>query len=660
MKKTIVLASLVLSATIYAQQVLPLPPETGVVARPVTQTAIPEQRADDLKQMSQPAPNSREIETGTYGELSPKEKELKRLLELPAYNLQTNKAPLSDVLALLADACKMGYIGLEKGLGDDVQISVNINKNPYEILKYLGERYNVSMEYQDGIWHFGIFNDNEIIARVYHLRYNTQESVGTSSNEASSTTSSSSDSSGLGGSTDLSSSLSSSSADSFNINRDVIVKDIEKFLDISSDNPAIMTAPDFDVAAQTEVKDRAVRRVLPGSNGGAVASDKAKGKVIYNSDTHSLYILASRAQHQWIEKYITTVDKPQQQILVEAKIFETGLTPEKYLGFQWSGSLGSSTVSSGADMASSGGLTAILSSSALTASLQALNSNSNSVSVQYPRQVTVSNRSVTMSAVEKVPVQDTSTETDSSDSSSTTQTDVEYIDVGTNITILPRVLDDNKVQMNISIKVSSIARYETIGGEDYPVVAERNYKTEAIVENGYTLAIGGLKGNSVSDTSTDVPVLSKIPLVGALFRQHDRSRSDTNLIIFISPAILGEYKGGVKTNPQFILPRDKDYSVRKPFTGDSDASYTDVMLALGGMDRSIKELAQQSREGISLEEAKQSAQALENEIELIQVRLREIALKQPDKDVTGATRQTEQYLRDIHELRRSIDKQDAY
>jgi type II secretory pathway component GspD/PulD (secretin) len=336
------------------------------------------------------------------------------------------------------------------------------------------------------------------------------------------------------------------------------------------------------------------------------------------------------------------------------------------MGLSWSGTVGRASVGGNQDSllngssaaADLGGLTAILNSSALKASLQALSSNTDSVSVQYPRQVTVSNRSVTMSALEKVPVKDTTTTTDTN-SDSQTQTEVNYIDVGTNITILPRIIDDNKIKMNINIKVSSIARYETIDNNDYPVVAEREYKTEAIVDDGYTLAIGGLRGSSLTDKTSEVPVISKLPLLGELFKHRSRSHSDTNLLIFISPQVLKENRGGMKEDPNFIVAKDQDYPERRTFKGTKDEEYTDVLLSLDGMDHEIDVQSQRVYEGLGIDGVEKTLRSLQNELALMKVRVREIALKNPNKDVSQATQKIEKYTADINELRKNINKRKA-
>ncbi len=669
--------------TLNAQQTLPLPPR--MIAEPllVDSIAIPEQSAEELQSLAAVAPEEPAAPEDSSIKLSPTKRveakgnvilsegdELARLESIPVFNLQTNKAPLTDVLTLLADACQMSYVGLEKGVGENVQISVSINKNPYAILEHLCKRYNVALSYEDGVWHFGIYNDAELIARIYRIRYNDKaefsggdSSGGGEGGQATGSSSGSSSSSSSGSGESGSSNVSSSANNDKTVKNETLTKDIETFLGFSSQNPNILTAPDFNVDDMTEIMTRGILRVLPTASG--ESATPTSGKVIYDGDSQNLYVLATRAQHQWIEKYLAAIDKPQRQILVETKIYETSMKPERALGANLERfSMGSGTLR----LASSPGLpdgssSAILTAKELTATLNLLDTDTTSTSVQYPRQITVSNRAVGIASTMREPIQKSSSTTDTG-SSTGTSSEIEDVTTGTNISILPRIIDNNKVQMDISVTVSEISGYKTIvdssgSANQYPIVVERDYKTQAIVETGYTLAIGGLKKSSTTNTYAGVPVLSKVPVVGALFRNTDRKKTDSNLMIFISPTILTEYRGGVTEEPQFILPRDKDYPQRRVFQGSPEETYTDIMLALGGFERQTRELAQRGKEYEDPSRLRNSIDSLENELKLMRVRLEEIALEQPQKDISAASSQITQNLKDLDELRRSIAKRNS-
>jgi|GEM_PF-2225267 Flp pilus assembly secretin CpaC len=694
-----IIAFLVAAVSLQAQQAVPTSPQTEPAPIFMDQQPIPEQKTSELSQLATPAketanlsvtPVPEQINTATVPEKSAgllnKAGEIKRLEGLPVFNLQTNKAPLNEALVLLADTCQMSYIGLEKGLGENVQISVNISRNPYDTMKLLCERYNVALDYENGIWRFNLYNDKDLIARIYHLRYNNQEEAqggggGGGGSTTGTSTTSAGGSGGSGGSLGGGSGGSMGSAASFSLNKDVIVKNIQNFLDLSSDDPSVLTADDFDVEHITHVTNRGVERVLP--KGNDTGNGGGKGKVIYNSDSKTLYVLATKAQHQWIEKYLQSVDKPQKQILIETKVFETSISPDTVMGVAWhsqhgsiaqgytygstQGTTGSSSSTPGWNHGTNvnseglaGGMTALLSGSGLHAALDLLQSDSHTVTSQYPRQVTLSNHSVSMSSLVQVPVVVASTSTSVSGGSSQNQSQIETVPVGINITVLPRIIDDNKILMDISVSSSeNLDNIPVSTGGTYPEVAQRTYTTEAIVQSGYTLAIGGLKELSKSDSYTGIPVLSQMPVIGTLFRHRAQSSSDSNLMIFISSVILPEYRGGVQKNPQFMTPHDKDYPAYKAFQGNGDESYTDIMLCLAGMEHHIQEYSNRANEGMDVKEVLYEIKASQNELKLMKVRLKEIALEQPNKNIMEADQKIDQYSKDLNELRGTIAKQQS-
>src|SRR5690606_11666180 len=81
-----------------------------------------------------------------------------------------------------------------------------------------------------------------------------------------------------------------------------------------------------------------------GQNGsGGVGTDGTDAgnpaKVIWNSDSNSLYVVATRQQHQWIEGYLAAADQPQPLVSVEVKFLEINKDPQSELGIDWTGTL---------------------------------------------------------------------------------------------------------------------------------------------------------------------------------------------------------------------------------------------------------------------------------------------------------------------------------
>src|SRR5690606_5232548 len=112
-----------------------------------------------------------------------------------------------------------------------------------------------------------------------------------------------------------------------------ILEDIQNILDIPTTGGNANFAPtaSVDNVAQLSVggfqgqPDLVVRQPMTLSGGGEGSA--AQSKVIWNSDSNTLYVVASRQQHQWIEAYLASADRPQPMIAVEVKFIETSRDP---------------------------------------------------------------------------------------------------------------------------------------------------------------------------------------------------------------------------------------------------------------------------------------------------------------------------------------------
>jgi general secretion pathway protein D len=73
---------------------------------------------------------------------------------------------------------------------------------------------------------------------------------------------------------------------------------------------------------------------------------------------------------------------------------------------------------------------------------------------------------------------------------------------------------------------------------DSPSFSQRNVSTQVTVEDGDTIAIGGIITESTTETSQGIPYLHRIPYVGALFGAKSNTRQRTELIIFLTPRVI--------------------------------------------------------------------------------------------------------------------------
>ncbi|MGP6157652.1 MAG: type II secretion system protein GspD [Vulcanimicrobiaceae bacterium] len=111
---------------------------------------------------------------------------------------------------------------------------------------------------------------------------------------------------------------------------------------------------------------------------------------------------------------------------------------------------------------------------------------------------------------------------------------VQYVNVGVNLQIEPRISSDGYVTSHVFSEVSSVTGYQ----QGYPTLSQREATTTATVKDGESFVIGGLLQNDELSSLSKVPGIGDIPLIGWLFRvRHDQSKL-TNLYIIVTPHIL--------------------------------------------------------------------------------------------------------------------------
>ena len=113
-----------------------------------------------------------------------------------------------------------------------------------------------------------------------------------------------------------------------------------------------------------------------------------------------------------------------------------------------------------------------------------------------------------------------------------------YGDVGVTLKVTPHINNDNFVTMTIEPEVSSASRSAYFPDEAVDT-RKRTAKTTVMARDGETIVIGGLLRKDVNETHFKVPFLGDIPLLGRLFRKSIESEVDSEVIVFITPRILG-------------------------------------------------------------------------------------------------------------------------
>jgi general secretion pathway protein D len=112
---------------------------------------------------------------------------------------------------------------------------------------------------------------------------------------------------------------------------------------------------------------------------------------------------------------------------------------------------------------------------------------------------------------------------------------VQYRDVGTKLTIRPTINQDGYVSLVVQQEVNA-ATAEVLFNA--PVISTREAATQVLVRDGQTIVLGGLRDRQRTSNQGGIPILSRIPILGGVFGSADRSSSETELYLFLTPRII--------------------------------------------------------------------------------------------------------------------------
>jgi MSHA biogenesis protein MshL len=241
------------------------------------------------------------------------------------------------------------------------------------------------------------------------------------------------------------------------------------------------------------------------------------------------------------------------QVLIEAKIVEVTLNRHYQFGIDWSalrriGSVGLNV----ATAASTGGVTLSLDSptdtdDGISVVLDALETQGDVRVLSSPNVAVLNNqRAVFNVATDEVFFRVTRQPVIGPAGTPigfTTEVEPQQVPVGISLDVMAQISADNTITMNVRPAVTNLVRTESLAIEDgtqatAPVIDRRETDTMVRMRGGETVVIGGLMQTSEENTTTGVPFLRDIPLIGRLFRGVTHDREKRELVVFLTPRII--------------------------------------------------------------------------------------------------------------------------
>jgi type II secretory pathway component GspD/PulD (secretin) len=277
--------------------------------------------------------------------------------------------------------------------------------------------------------------------------------------------------------------------------------------------------------------------------GGALSSQAGDIRIVADETSNSLLIRATDADWALVQQIIQGVDLRPLQVLIEVTIAEVQRTRDLDVGV--SGGVKRVTGSSKDDVSVNApsqasardfvlALTGGHGTVNYNVALAALQERGDVRVLSLPVIIAQNNRQATLNVGSSRPFVQVS-QTVPNDPTGRVQT-VQYIDVGTVLTITPTINPDGYVNLQVSQTDNSATNEVQF---DAPVINKREATTQIFIRDGQTTVIGGLADNTHSSDVSGIPILSRIPLIGPLlFGSVTRNEDANELFLFLTPHII--------------------------------------------------------------------------------------------------------------------------
>lgn len=123
---------------------------------------------------------------------------------------------------------------------------------------------------------------------------------------------------------------------------------------------------------------------------------------------------------------------------------------------------------------------------------------------------------------------------------------IEFKEYGVRLNFIPTITPRGTIRLQVAPEVSSLdfTNAVQISGFTVPAIDVRNVKTEVELGNGQSFIIGGLLDNRETDTLEKIPFLGDIPILGKFFQSMTKTRSNTELVVIVTPQIVPPIQAG--------------------------------------------------------------------------------------------------------------------
>ena len=494
---------------------------------------------------------------------------------IPTYTVVVNDVPVKDLLFSIARDTQYN-IDLHPGIAG--KVSLNAVQEPLPaILDRIARQANLRYEMNGRT--VSIMPDSPYV-KTYSVNYvnvarNTTSSVGVAA-EIASTGGGSVGNTGSGNSTGNSSTTTVASQS----NNDLWAVLADNIRTILAGTRAVTQSNDERAArldAEKVARAERVSQAEAASKAGAGAANlftaafanqpigDGKYDVAVNPVAGTISVLGTSKQQELVQQYLDRVmQSAQRQVLIEATIVEVTLKDQYRAGIDWGKTLAAGTsgwsISTSSASALASALTPFITatytntgSNGFTAAIDLLESFGKTKVLSSPKLMALNNQTALLKVVDNLVYfsvqsqQGTFSSTGSVLQPATVTTTAHTVPVGIVMSVLPQINENGMVSLTvrptISRRVGSVddpnPDLKTAGvTNSIPVIQVREMESLLQIRSGQTVILGGLIQDDTNNARDGLPGLSRPEGVGAVFGQHERSNSQTELVIFLRPIVV--------------------------------------------------------------------------------------------------------------------------
>ncbi|EDW7863459.1 general secretion pathway protein GspD [Salmonella enterica] len=296
--------------------------------------------------------------------------------------------------------------------------------------------------------------------------------------------------------------------------------------------PVALTVRNFKLTKVRSSDVQQLVKIYLDSNGG--------GNVVDYPGNNSLIVSVSDELLPVLSDFISSVDVARDQVLIQSLMFETSLSDGVDLSFAAGSASGHkvaggfNTSALGSALSTAGGSFGIFDGNVLALSLRAVQSNSRSKVISTPRILTQSGQTGYISVGKNVPFITGKVTGESAGVNNPFQT-IERHDVGVSLKVTPVVMGNGQLVLTIDTRADSISNDDQASDI---ITNQRQIQTTVQIKDGQTLLLGGLIDSSSSNADRSVPFISKIPVIGWLFRSKADSSEQRIMYVLLTAHII--------------------------------------------------------------------------------------------------------------------------